>query len=183
MSREAYCLAIVDRLRVAVISGGLGFDKDTCNVAPDARVPAMSGKEFVAVYAGDEKGVQEGCQEDEVYFYVAVFRRVNEPMDRLGREETLKLFTGLAARARRVRNDLIENEYAVMNAANAYRNTEFGTTVDGYCEPAWYKADRGPEWVPPSALEADADMENYCAMRVILQFGPARLIQNKLQVR
>jgi hypothetical protein len=180
VSVELYERAVVDRLRVPVDEGGLGYTQDTCGMEPDARIPAMSGKEYVSVFAGERRSTQDGCLETEVSFNVALVERVNEPLDRVGESTMGAIGNGLKARAAKVVADLMkhENLYSVMNNVNDLLDEQAGEPVSGYCEPAWFKGDRGPEWVGPDLLEADEEDGYYCACRIILMFGPARRVQS-----
>ena len=59
MSVRAYLLAIRNRFRTSVGSGGLGYASESCEVTPGGRPPPRAGKLFVAVHAGPRRGLSD----------------------------------------------------------------------------------------------------------------------------
>lgn len=177
MSLRCLKAAVLAQLRLAVLSGGMGYEAKNCDLGPPDGQPApMAGKFWVSIHDGGEGSEQEGCLEETFGIRLTVSERIDVPLDRVGQKTIDEALLGLNDRCMAIRAMMVNYQYTIMNAANTLINAQTGGPFDGFNEPLFYEGPAGPaELVSGDWFHAEP--EELAAVRKTLRFGRAKRIQ------
>lgn len=145
MSERALCLAIRNRLRAAVVDGGLALAASECDVTALGQPHPRAGKRFCGIWGAGSTSSQECSLEESFAVDVVVSYRVNEPFDRIGSDTTYGLQihalygASLDVWADTIKALLVNKRWEIVSDANALINTAQGATVDGFKEPPFFR--------------------------------------------
>lgn len=164
--------AVRERLRLHLLYAATDVDVG----APPGQPPPRCGKVFACIHQGPYTDSGGLMSINEAYgLTVTLTVRINEPFDRLGRDNLQKLTQGVNDRAAAIRL-AVHNSYEVLAIANTALWAATALPVGGFIEPLWCESVDTPSVVGSDWFHSEKGGEVGFACDV--RFGRARRVQS-----